>query len=218
MSDTLAQLAAHLLDRTRDADRRYVIGVVGTPGSGKSTFANALREAVNVASQGDAAFNAPPAVVLPMDGFHLPNARLDAEGLRARKGAPITFDGEAFVDLIERLHHEFTLFAPEYSRKLHEPVANAITIDEDHRLVIVEGNYLLLDAAPWCNAAAVLDETWYLDLPVDVCMQRVRARHIAGGCDEQTADRKLATNDRLNAWLVEQSKARATRIITPPTL
>jgi pantothenate kinase len=153
-----------------------------------------------------------------MDGFHLTNTELEARGIRHRKGAPPSFDAERFVALLERLRNApaETVFAPLYSRKRHEPIADALTIGPEVRLVIVEGNYLLLDDPPWDRVAPLLTETWFLDVPVETALERVRARHRRGGCGEREAERKIATNDRPNAELVLAPRGRADRIIKEP--
>lgn len=186
--------------------RRWLLGVTGPPGGGKSSFAAALarRAAEHVAT-----------AVVPMDGFHLPNAELDARGIRDRKGAPHTFNVEAFVRLLDELRRTppRRVAAPKYDREVHEPVADAVEIGEDVRLVIVEGNYLLLDDPPWDRVRRRLDETWYIATPIDEAMRRIRARHIEGGCTPAKADAKVIRNDRPNAALVERTRPRADRVI-----
>src|SRR5579863_3529714 len=60
---------------------RFILGITGPPGAGKSTYAAWLGEQLG-----------PNAIVVPMDGFHMSNTALDAAGLRSRKGAPDTYD------------------------------------------------------------------------------------------------------------------------------
>jgi len=189
---------------------RFLLGITGIPGSGKSTFAEKLVEAIDARTGPDRA------VAIPMDGFHYPNAVLRARGLRAVKGSQATFNVPAFVRLLHQLRQTppQTVLAPAYDRKRHEPLANAVTITPTMKLIVVEGNYLLLNEPPWFSVRTLLDQVWFIDVPIDLAMTRVRARHIAGGCDEKTADKKIATNDLPNAEQIVRTRIRADRIVT----
>lgn len=200
-----------LLNAARD--RRYLVGIAGPPGSGKSTFAQQLADKVNRTDPGIAA-------VIGLDGFHLTNAELDRRGLRPRKGAPATFNAAGLIDLLSRLWQgDQTITAPIYSRELHEPVPDGVRIEPSVKLVIVEGNYLLLDEPPWSalrgrgQGRGLLDECWYLDVPEEVCMDRVHQRHIRGGCTPELAAHKIETNDRPNYQVVAGTRSRADRVI-----
>jgi pantothenate kinase len=203
----IAQLAAMLPEIVGPG--RFLLGITGPPGSGKSTLARQLADQVN-ASERQAL-----AAVIPMDGFHLTNDQLHRLGWMHRKGAPHTFDATRYVSLVERLRHaDRTIRAPRYDRTLHEPVADAITIEPTIRLVITEGNYLLSPQMPWRRLIRMLDQTWYLDTPLDECMQRLKRRHIAGGSTELQARQRLIDNDLPNAHRVIACRDRGDRIIT----
>ena len=186
---------------------RNLLGIAGPPGSGKSTLAQQLAERVNVLASSAAA------AVVSIDGFHLTNAQLDHRGLRSRKGAPDTFDVTALLDLLSRLRRAGeAVAAPIYSRALHEPVPDALRIEPSTNIILVEGNYLLLDEGSWSAVRPLLDECWYLDVPREVCLERVRQRHIRGGCTPQLAAQKIATNDGPNYDLVAATRGRADRV------
>ncbi|MCQ0971802.1 AAA family ATPase [Paracoccus sp. TK19116] len=166
---------------------RAVVALAGAPGSGKSTLAEALVARI------------PGAVLLPMDGFHLDNAILDARGLRARKGAPETFDAEGFVTLVQRLAQGGEVVFPIFDRARDLAVAGAGVIARDTPLVVVEGNYLLLNRAPW--TAARYNLTLFLDRPQPVLAARLTARWQSYGKEAEAIASHLK-NDLANAALV----------------
>ncbi len=203
-------LVAPWLERT--AGGRVMLGLAGVPGSGKSTFAARLVAAAeHLAGPGVAA-------VVPQDGFHLPQAVLVERGWTARKGAPWTFDAAGFVALLQRLVAEPAVAhpAPLYDRERHDVVPDAVTIAPAARLLVVEGNYLLLTEEPWARVPALLDAIWYLDVPPSVARQRLLARHLAGGRSLAEAERRIAANDAPNAALIRAVSARADRRVTAP--
>lgn len=154
-----------LLNRvTRLGAGRRLVAIVGAPGSGKSTLAADLVAAV------------PGAVLVPMDGFHLDNRLLDRDGLRARKGAPETFDAAGFVALIRRLKQGGDVVYPLFDRDHDLAIAGAGRVDAATGLVVVEGNYLLLDRAPWRELAGLWDLSVMLDVPDDELRRRLTAR------------------------------------------
>ncbi len=194
---TIDDLARQLLESSRD--RRWIQGIAGIPGSGKSTLAAALLERLPGAGAG---VGPGAAVVVPMDGFHLPNQTLIEMGRRDYKGAPDTFDAVAYIDLLRRLKNASEpVQIPIYDRNLHEPVPGS-TIDPSVRIIITEGNYLLLDQPPWSELADVLDSCWYVDTPIEQARQWAVERHIAGGRDPDGARRHYERNDLPNARFV----------------
>src|SRR5688500_11585347 len=153
--DTLALLrreAVALLARPG----RTVLGIAGGPGTGKSTIAQKL-----VAELGDVA------AYVPMDGFHMKHSKLEANGTAVDKGMPHTFEGAAFADFLERLKSATgPVSGPGYSRKIEDVVEDAFTVPAAARLLVVEGNYLLLATAPWWRVKPLLDRALYIEFPV----------------------------------------------------
>lgn len=186
------------------SDGRAVLGIAGAPGAGKSTLAARLVEAVG-----------PAAAWVPMDGFHLADAALDRLGLRDRKGAPETFDGWGYLDLLRRLAAEtdHPVYAPDFERTLEQPIAGAIAVDPGVRLVVTEGNYLLLDAAPWPLVRAALTEVWYVEVAEAVRQDRLVARHVAFGKPEAAARSWIAAVDDPNAALAARGRAAADLLV-----
>ena len=185
--------------RLRAGGRRTLIGLAGPPAAGKSTLADALAARVGA-----------EAIVLPMDGFHLDNAILDERGLRARKGAPATFDVAGFASVLSRVRADRgEVIVPTFDRRLDLARAGARAIESKHRLVVVEGNYLLLNAAPWSAIAKLFDATIFLRVPEPVVEERILARWRRYGLDDRAARLRALENDVPNASLVLRNSQRA---------
>ena len=171
-----------------DASKRIVIGVVGLPGSGKSTLAAKLVDAVNER------INSKIAVALSMDGFHLTKAALaqfaDPAAALARRGSPWTFDPAGLAATLQKLRKnpDKSTTWPDFQHGVGDPVADAISINPDAKLIIVEGLYLPHREHGW-NLNGLLDECWYLDTSMDVAMERLVKRHMASwGFSRKWAD------------------------------
>jgi pantothenate kinase len=189
--------------------QRYMLGVTGYPGAGKSTVADALVRGVNEQVLGS------PAMVVPMDGYHFPNAKLQDMKLLELKGIPDTFDADGFVDLLRRLRHNTgeNVYCPLFERGVEASIENAIVIEPRHKLCIVEGNYLLLRKKPWDECKIYLDQVWFLDVTFDTILPRLLARHLQGGRTPEGARDKVDSTDLPNARLIEQTRAYADKLI-----
>lgn len=184
---------------------RYLLGITGAPGAGKSTFAEAERHRLT----GDGT----PTAILPMDGFHLTQAELVRLGRRDRMGAPDTFDVNGFVAILERLRLPGAVTAPGFDREIEEPVPNAIEIGANIGIVIVEGNYLLHDRDGWERVRPLLNRVIYLAPDDAVRRERLIARHIAFGKTPAEAEAWVARSDDPNAALVAATAHRADDIV-----
>ncbi len=181
--------------------QRKLLGLVGPPGGGKSTLAQALLAALPGRS-----------VVVPMDGFHLANSELARLGRADRKGAPDTFDSAGYLALLRRLKTQRAdeiVYAPEFRREIEEPVAGVIAVAPDIPLVITEGNYLLLEAGHWAGVRAQLDEVWFVDTDDALRRDRLVQRHIRFGRTPQAARDWVDRTDEPNARLIAASRQRA---------
>ena len=185
-----------------DSPHRFILGVIGKPGVGKSTFTQFLNE--HVASEFIS--------VLPMDGFHMSNEKLIELGRRDRKGAPDTFDVDDFAKCLAvvRDGHGNNIRFPIFEREIEASIPDAGLIPAQAKLVVVEGNYLLHDAYGWEKIGNYLDETWFLDVDEELRMQRLIARHIQFGKTPEAANEWSRGTDEVNARLIEQSRSRAT--------
>ena len=223
--DVIAELASRVVAAAYfgngDGEGRVFVGIAGCPGSGKSTLAQAVARKVNDAAGDDVC------VVFPMDGFHYSLDELrnnktlfpDSDEAIKRRGAPLTFDAAAFVGAVRAVSMEgkkSDIAVPGFSHETHDPEPGAIVIKPSHKIVLVEGNYLLLPEAPWRylvekNGAlkTLLDETWWVDTSVDTAMARIEKRHVSVGRTKEEAKRRADSNDRLNGELVVTHKGRA---------
>ena len=201
MDLSIPEVYAQRIERLLASGERRMLGLVGAPGAGKSTLAQALASRWPQAIQ-----------VVPMDGFHLANVELARLNRRQRKGAPDTFDAFGFVALLKRLRtqaDEEVIYAPSYERSIEEPVAGAIALQASTPLLVVEGNYLLLPDAPWCQVHALLDETWFVEVPQALRVQRLTQRHQQFGKSLEASIDWVHHTDEPNARRIEADQAKA---------
>jgi pantothenate kinase len=189
------ELARLVLERAANV-RRFTLAIAGPPGAGKSTLAQKLLETLNAHRPGIAA-------LMPMDGFHYDNAVLEPLGLMARKGAPQTFDSAGFIATLARIHSgQGDVAVPVFDRTADLSRAGAAVISGASRVVIVEGNYLLLDAEPWHETARLFDMTVFLSVPREILEQRLVRRWLDHGLAQGAAHTRALSNDIPNALLV----------------
>ncbi|KAF4119863.1 ArgK protein [Geosmithia morbida] len=209
----LQQRIQHLLHQ-KDARSRILIALAGVPGSGKSTVTDALLRAIGK-TDGSMANTS----VLPMtqDGFHHTKAKLstfdDPDYAFHRRGAPFTFDVEAFISLVMRLRDtpvtdcdepEVVITAPSFDHAIGDPIPDAISISSRCRVVIVEGNYTLLDQDPWRRIAEVVDDKWFVDIQPEVARERLSRRHLQAGIEKtpEKARQRAEENDLPNGEMI----------------
>jgi len=194
-------LAAEILARASGA-RRFVVAIAGPPGAGKSTLAEGLHGALSAARPGGVA-------LVPMDGFHFDNAVLDARGLRAVKGAPETFDFGGLRSALQRIRDgDDPVAVPVFDRAADLARAGAQIVDPSHGLVIVEGNYLLLDDVPWPELAPLFDLTVAISVDPGELHRRLVDRWLTHGLSPEAARVRAESNDMANGRRVaERSRA-----------
>lgn len=175
------------------SDHRFVVAIAGPPAAGKSTLAAALDDALGDRS-----------ALLQMDAFHYDNPILEARGHRARKGAPHTFDVAAYRHQLAGLRSDpaLAMSVPRFDRALELSRNCAAIIEAQHEILITEGNYLLLDEAPWTTLPELFDLTVWVEAPLDVIEARIMERWHAHGLTEAEAHERAESNDLPNARLV----------------
>ena len=178
-------------------DRRLVFAIAGPPGSGKSTFVEHLREGLNAASPG-------VADILAMDGYHYDDAILIARGDRPRKGAPHTFDVDGLAAMLDRLAKDDgrPIAVPVFDRDLEIARAGARIVEPTARIILVEGNYLLLDDPAWAPLRTRFDVTIMLTVPEPVLVERLDTRWTGYGLEGDAMTAKMDGNDLPNMRLV----------------
>ena len=206
-SDVLDRLADEAIGLAED--RRAVLGIAGSPGAGKSTLVERL-----IARIGERKGSGWVAHV-PMDGFHLADEQLRRIGALGRKGAPDTFDAVGYAHLLERVAAETDapVYAPGFDRTVEQPLAAALVVLPTARLVITEGNYLLLEHPAWLQARRAMDRVWFVDSEEALRVERLVARHVEFGKSPDAAHSWVAATDQPNADLVSPTAATADVVI-----
>lgn len=166
---------------------RFIAALAGPPAAGKSSLAADLAARIGKGAK-----------VVPMDGFHYDDAVLLARGARGRKGAPDTFDAQGFFHLLRRLRAEDEVAIPLFDRALEISRAGADIIGPTDKILIVEGNYLLLNESPWPNALPLYDLTIWIDVDEAQLIARLMDRWAGYGKTVAQARAWIEGNDLPN--------------------
>ncbi len=199
--------AVSLAARAAESNQRFILGLVGAPGIGKSTVAAHLLGATA---------DVCPVGLFTMDGFHLAHEVLALRGDVSRKGAPDTFDAAGYVNLLRRLRarDEPIVWAPDYQRDLHNAIAAAVSVPRNLPFLITEGTYLLLDEGDWAGVRALIDEIWYVEGSEEIRIRRLADRHVRHGRTPEAAlERATFGVDADNARIVQATRGRADLIV-----
>jgi fructokinase len=203
-------IAARIADAVQalpPSDGRRLVAVAGPPASGKSTVAALARAELEARGI--------PAGLLAMDGFHLDNRILIDRGLLPRKGAPETFDAAGFRAMLRRLGEEDEIAVPEFDRALDVAIAARAIIGAGQRVVVVEGNYLLLDEPGWSDCARFWALSVFLDAPLDLLEERLIQRWLDHGLEREAAIARARSNDMPNARRILENSRGADIVLGP---
>ena len=187
-------ILAERIHALRDGPTRILVAIAGPPASGKTTLAEELARRLNAQKC--------ETVVVPQDGFHLDNQVLEKRGDLNRKGAPHTFDGAGFVHLARRLKERADVAVPIFDRTRDIAIAGARIVPASAEVIIIEGNYLLFDDAPWFNLAPLWTLSVRLDVPLEDLRARLIQRWLGHGLSQTAATGRATKNDLPNAQSV----------------
>ena len=208
--DIFLPLLARWTALRRRKGRRVLALLAAPPGAGKSTLAAHL-ERLSRQTPG-----VEPLTALGMDGFHRRQAYLashtfERDGaavpLSQVKGAPRTFDLDALARALARVAAGEGCPWPRYDRALHDPVEDGARATGE--IVLVEGNYLLLDAPGWRNLRGLADYTAFIAADPEHLRRRLVARHVAGGRTPAEAAAFVERSDMANVRLCLERSAPA---------
>lgn len=201
-------LLKELTDLYQKSGRRQLVYLAAPPGAGKSTLASFLE----YLSSEDSDLEDIQAI--GMDGFHrrqeyLLSHTLIRDGQEIPmidvKGAYETFDFEKLESAIKKVLTEAECGWPVYDRLLHNPVEDAISVNKN--IVLLEGNYLLLDIDRWDTLSSYADYTISVTAEEGMLRERLVSRRIASGHPAESAAEFVDYSDMYNARIcMEHSK------------
>ncbi|EKX38788.1 hypothetical protein GUITHDRAFT_52669, partial [Guillardia theta CCMP2712] len=181
--------------------RQTWVAIAGPPGSGKSSLSSALTQRFKERNVSCA--------LIPMDGYHIPKAMLDPAAA-PRRGAPFTFDADRLCRDLRRIREEREGKVPGFDHAVGDPVEDQLEVKQTDRVVLVEGNYLLLEQEPWRELRSLFDDTWFMECEDEELRARVVQRNArAWGWDEDRTAARVDSNDMVNAQLVQGCRDRA---------
>lgn len=185
------ELLIKLLDNLKnDLKNRYFIALSGPPASGKSTISEKLVK--------DLTLKGHDSSILQMDGFHYDDQILKQKNLLLKKGAPETFDVMGFLNFLFRLQNENEVAIPIFDRSLELSRSSAVIISKETRVVIVEGNYILLKTHPWRELHKFFNSTIMINTKHEILEKRLIERWRSFNIPEEEIKQKVFENDLPN--------------------
>ena len=185
------ELLIKLLDNLKnDLKNRYFIALSGPPASGKSTISEKLVKDLTLKGHNSS--------ILQMDGFHYDDQILKQKSLLLKKGAPETFDVMGFLNFLFRLQNENEVAIPIFDRSLELSRSSAVIISKETRVVIVEGNYILLKTHPWRELHKFFNSTIMINTKHEILEKRLIERWRNFNIPEEEIKQKVFENDLPN--------------------
>lgn len=185
------ELLIKLLDNLKnDLKNRYFIALSGPPASGKSTISEKLVKDLTLKGHNSS--------ILQMDGFHYDDQILKQKSLLLKKGAPETFDVMGFLNFLFRLQNENEVAIPIFDRSLELSRSSAVIISKETRVVIVEGNYILLKTHPWRELHKFFNSTIMINTKHEILEKRLIERWRSFNIPEEEIKQKVFENDLPN--------------------
>ena len=185
------ELLIKLLDNLKnDLKNRYFIALSGPPASGKSTISEKLVKDLTLKGHNSS--------ILQMDGFHYDDQILKQKSLLLKKGAPETFDVMGFLNFLFRLQNENEVAIPIFDRSLELSRSSAVIISKETRVVIVEGNYILLKTHPWRELHKFFNSTIMINTKHEILEKRLIKRWRSFNIPEEEIKQKVFENDLPN--------------------
>jgi pantothenate kinase len=200
----LLTILSYNLDNTDK--NRYFISLSGPPASGKSTISEKIINDLN--SKGY------QSSILQMDGFHLDDQILKDQNLISKKGAPETFDVMGLISFLSRLQIEPEVIVPIFDRSLELSRSSATIINKETKVILVEGNYLLLKSKPWDNLQKFFDVSVMISCEEKVLEKRLLDRWKNFNLSKEDIYQKVYQNDLPNGLNVLNNSSASDYILT----
>lgn len=190
-------------------DRKIVAYLAAPPATGKTTIAQFLEKL----SRENPMFTNIRA--LGMDGFHYDSEYLkknkilrDGQEILMNdiKGAPETFDVDAMQIKLREVRQDGTEWNI-YDRVIHDVVHNALNVEDD--IILVEGNYFLLNEPRWTNIRVLADYTVFIKAAPELLKERLITRKMKSGLTREQAENFYYNSDSKNVERVLKNSARA---------
>lgn len=200
MSISVENLTNCILGQAKDK-QRFFVAIAGPPAAGKTTICSELENRLALETS---------VAVVAMDGFHYDNRILNDLNRFHRKGAPDTFDVTGLQLLLQGLTQQTNpVAAPVFDRQQDLSRSSARMIHPEDHIILVEGNYLLCDTAPWKELHVLFDLTVLMKEPISLLEERLVQRWLDHDHTQEQAKQRAHSNDLPNAEYVLKHSVRA---------